>query len=246
MSKSLWITTSWDDGHPLDLRLADLLEKHAVPGTFYVPMESERGTLSPENLRELATRFEVGGHTVRHLDLTALSDEDAWAEIVGCRERLESATGKACTAFCFPRGKFRLAHFEQVRQAGFSVARTVELLSLAPPRRHDGIMVMPTSVQVFSHTRRSYGRNLAKRLAVRNFCRHWFALGNQNWLAATERMLRIALERGGVLHLWGHSWEIEETGQWENLDRALAMLGALHGRANFGSNSEVAAHAREL
>lgn len=107
-------------------------------------------------------------------------------------------------------------------------------------------MVMPTSLQVFSHTRRSYGRNLAKRMAARNFCRHWFALANHEWLAATERMLQLALERGGVFHLWGHSWEIEETGQWENLNRALAMIGALHSRASFGNNSEAAAHASQF
>lgn len=113
MSKPLWITTSWDDGHPLDLRLADLLEKHAVPATFYVPLESERGTLAPGKIRELATRFEVGGHTVRHSDLTVLSDENARAEIVGCRERLESVTGKACKAFCFPRASFGLPTFDR-------------------------------------------------------------------------------------------------------------------------------------
>ena len=32
------LTTSLDDGHPLDLKLADLLAKYCVPGTFYIPL----------------------------------------------------------------------------------------------------------------------------------------------------------------------------------------------------------------
>ena len=36
MSK-LIVTTSWDDGSRLDLKLAELLEKYGISGTFYVP-----------------------------------------------------------------------------------------------------------------------------------------------------------------------------------------------------------------
>ena len=35
------ITTSWDDGHPLDLRLAELLHKYDVPATFYIPVSEK-------------------------------------------------------------------------------------------------------------------------------------------------------------------------------------------------------------
>ena len=30
------VTTSWDDGHKLDLKLAKLLKKYGVPATFYI------------------------------------------------------------------------------------------------------------------------------------------------------------------------------------------------------------------
>ena len=32
------VTTSWDDGHPLDLRMADLLARYGMTGAFYVPL----------------------------------------------------------------------------------------------------------------------------------------------------------------------------------------------------------------
>ena len=41
MKPSTCITTSWDDGHPLDLRVAELLAKYGLQGTFYVPMTAE-------------------------------------------------------------------------------------------------------------------------------------------------------------------------------------------------------------
>lgn len=34
MKKQIIVTTSWDDGHKLDLKLAKLLEKHEIRGTF--------------------------------------------------------------------------------------------------------------------------------------------------------------------------------------------------------------------
>jgi peptidoglycan/xylan/chitin deacetylase (PgdA/CDA1 family) len=34
------VTTSWDDGHPLDLKLAELLKKYDVPATLYMPMDN--------------------------------------------------------------------------------------------------------------------------------------------------------------------------------------------------------------
>ena len=32
------LTTSWDDGHPLDLKLADLLARYPIPAALYVPL----------------------------------------------------------------------------------------------------------------------------------------------------------------------------------------------------------------
>lgn len=42
-----YITTSWDDGHPLDLRVAELLSEYHLQGTFYVPIAAEAGTITP-------------------------------------------------------------------------------------------------------------------------------------------------------------------------------------------------------
>lgn len=56
----LLFTTSWDDGHPLDLRLAELLVTYGFRGTFYVPCRNWQGepVLSGRELRDLGRGFE--------------------------------------------------------------------------------------------------------------------------------------------------------------------------------------------
>ena len=36
-------TTSWDDGHPSDLHVADLLERYGMKGTFYLCKAGQAG-----------------------------------------------------------------------------------------------------------------------------------------------------------------------------------------------------------
>ncbi|HUY99039.1 MAG TPA: polysaccharide deacetylase family protein [Thermomicrobiaceae bacterium] len=219
-----YVTTSWDDGHPLDLRVADLLARYGLQGTFYVPMQSERPTMTPAQVREIASRFEVGAHTLHHRDLTALDDASAAEEIAGSRVWVEGVVGGPCTSFCFPKGHFRRRHLALVRRAGFAVARTTELLSLDRPRPSDGLLVMPTTVQARPHSPAVYARNCAKRGAVRGFWRYVVHGHTSDWVALTRALHGLALAEGGVFHLWGHSWEIDDEGQWERLDEALRYL----------------------
>jgi peptidoglycan/xylan/chitin deacetylase (PgdA/CDA1 family) len=67
------ITTSWDDGDILDERIADLLDRHGIRGTFYLTRAFRPNRLPEERIRALARRHEIGGHTVTHPDLTLLS-----------------------------------------------------------------------------------------------------------------------------------------------------------------------------
>src|SRR5438552_1987792 len=127
------ITTSWDDGHPLDFRVADLLAKYGLRGTFYVPRTAEHGTMTAAQVRELSRSFEIGAHTLHHVDLTAAADNEAEREIIDSKAWLEDNTGQPCSMFCPPRGKYSYRHQLLIRQAGFIGMRSVELLSLGFP-----------------------------------------------------------------------------------------------------------------
>ena len=88
------LTTSWDDGHPLDLRVAEMLERHGLTGTFYIPRSIETGTMTESQMRELAGRFEIGAHTLNHVFLADAPDAAAKEEIEGSKRWIEDVTGK--------------------------------------------------------------------------------------------------------------------------------------------------------
>jgi len=81
----LFFTTSWDDGHPMDNRLAELLAKYDIQGTFYIPATNIEGrsTLTEKDIISLSSSFEIGGHTYSHIYLDKLSSDRAWH--VNCR-----------------------------------------------------------------------------------------------------------------------------------------------------------------
>lgn len=218
------ITTSWDDGHPLDLRVAEMLSKFGLKGTFYIPRKSERGTLSEARIRQLASTFEVGAHTLDHLPLTSVDPRTAERQIVDSKSWIEDVTGKTCAMFCPPLGRFTRRHIDMMRAAGFVGYRTVEFLSLDRPRNRGGILEMPTTLQAHPHGLWSYTKNALRRVSPGKLWLYIRHGGQRDWLAFAQRLLKHAPAASGVFHLWGHSWELEERAQWTRLEEALRIL----------------------
>jgi len=171
MNPAVYITTSWDDGHPLDLRVAELLTKHRMSGTFYIPRIAENETMSAVHIRQLSLAFEIGAHTLHHADLTRATEQQAWQEIAGSKAWLEDNIGQPCRMFCPPKGKYSRRTLEAVRRAGFFGLRSVELLSLDFPRREAGIMLLPTTIQAYPQGSLAFAKNAIKRMALKNLLR---------------------------------------------------------------------------
>jgi len=225
MTPQTFITTSWDDGHPLDLRIAEMLSRHGLTGTFYIPRSIPTGVMSASQIRELAGSFEIGAHTLNHVFLTATDNSTAAAENTGSQAWLVQVAGNSCAMFCPPAGRFNHHHEKMFAAAGFTGIRTVEFMSLDQPRLRHGLMEMPTTLQAFPHPRRNYMKNLLKRLAARSLFRYLIHGRSGEWVLLARRLLDRAIATGGVFHLWGHSWEVEETQQWVQLEQVLSMLG---------------------
>lgn len=222
--RTFLMTTSWDDGHPLDWRVAELLDKFGLAGTFYVPRSSQKPVMNRSQIRDLSKSFEIGAHTLEHVLIDRLSDAEARVQLSGSREWVEQVTGNSCRVFCFPGGRFRNRQLQLVRQAGYQAARTVELLSTTSPRRVDGLCVIPTTIQVFPHSPFAYAKNAVRRLSSSHLVNLLAAIHFKGWAALAGEMLTRAIECGGVFHLWGHSWEIEEQGEWKNLESLLKTM----------------------
>lgn len=238
--KATLVTTSWDDGHPLDLRLAAMLAKHGVAATFYIPRKSAQPVMDKKQIVTLGQAFEIGAHTLDHTCLDHVSDREAAEQLAGSRRWIEDVTSQSCRLFCFPGGKYKNRQLPLVSQAGFLAARTVEFLSLLPPVRRADLLLIPTSVQAFPHRPAAHARNALKRRAIRPFCSGDLP-HSRDWVALAKRLFLRALRDGGVFHLWGHSWEIEQRGLWQHLAELLAFIGQHRPHLRFVTNGELCA-----
>lgn len=106
-------------------RRAALLDELAAADLTLPPPAT---ALTWEQARAMAqSGVELGGHTVSHPILSALSLADQEAEIVRCRDRIAEEIGRAPTAFAYPNGSLRdFDHrtVDLVRAAGFEAACT--------------------------------------------------------------------------------------------------------------------------
>ncbi len=226
--KPVYITTSWDDGNASDMRVADLLLRYGLCGTFYVPRHFYKGVISPSRYVDLGSNIELGAHTINHVTLTQVTDEQAQTEITDSKSWIEDHTGQDCVMFCPPNGKYSPAtHAPMMREANFLACRTVEGWSLDEPRQHGPLLNLPTSVQAYPTTLSSNVRNLLKRRSWDGFKRYINHGIGHDWVTSLQRVARQALRHGGVIHLWGHSWEIDETHQWQALESACRFLKQL-------------------
>ncbi len=224
---TLRFTTSWDDGHPLDLRVADLLGEHGFAGTFYVPRRNCEGrpVMSATELRALDSRFEIGGHSIDHVRLVELPPSERARQIADSKQQIEHDLGHAISGFCYPGGEYDRGVRDAVRDAGYRYARTITNLSIEPPTDR---FRLATTIQLFPHPRAVLVRNFVRGGGWRQRSRPLtVCLATGSLSSRLEQLLRFALERGGVFHLWGHSWEIEERGLWTELERFLRLASGL-------------------
>lgn len=242
MGTKFLMTTSWDDGHPLDFRIAELLTKYGLTGTFYVPRTSQKQVMLPEQVRQLSGTFEIGAHTLDHVYLDRVPREEAQRQIVDSRRWIADTTGTQCLAFCFPGGRFSQSHLEMARDAGYIIARTVELLSLQTPRFTSGLYLLPTSIQAFPHNWKDYARNSLRRNALWHAVEANVLSRSRAWQDVAKDLFERARNQGGVFHLWGHSWEMEENEQWRQLEGFLDFAAERLGDAPCVRNSALAEH----
>jgi hypothetical protein len=230
MCKLKIVTTSWDDGDPKDVRIADSLRSRGLKGTFYVPLQGYAGrkTIEHPELRALCSEgFEIGAHSVSHKILSKLNGAELSHEVRDCKSALEQVLGRQVFMFCYPNGRYDSSVVQQVKEAGYRGARTTQMLSL---QRDFKPFQMPTTVQAYPHLRAAYVRNLGRARNVSGLVRSVTKLRiSRTWVELGKQLFDEVLEDGGIWHLYGHSWEIEELGIWDDL---LEMLDYVSHHSN--------------
>lgn len=237
MKNPSYVTISIDDGHPTDLRTAELLEKYGLKATFYIPATNgERPVMSRAEIQQLGEQFEIGAHTMNHIALKSLDSEQARTEINDGKKWLEDLLGTAVSSFCYPRGKFDARVVAMVEEAGFAGARTCWFNVNGFPKNP---FVWGVSTHASPHSPLIQVRHA---LLERNFAGavNYFRVfkASRDWEVHFSHSLEYVSRNGGIAHLYLHSWEIENFGHWAKLESVFRAIDA-NSRLTRMSNGEL-------
>jgi len=117
--------------------------------------------------------------------------------------------------FCYPNGRYDRATLDFVKKSGYLGARTTRML-----RIDAGIneFEIPTTVQAYPHPSLTYVKNALKDgniAGLSKFATSLLAVGD--WVDFARRTFDHVMDNGGVWHLYGHSWELEDFRLWHGL-----------------------------
>lgn len=203
-------TTSWDDGNPADLRMVKLLNKYGLKGTFYVMYKKiEAGDLDKEYLAHISRNHEVGSHLIDHVDLTKLTASEAFRQLSTSKHGLETANdGVEVQMLSYPWGKYNNVVKALAKKAGYAGARTTKYqVPFYAPDPYE----LPVTVGVWGDWNGDYALDL--------------------------QVLKLVSKRGGVFHLAGHCWELDEK-KWQRLEDFFKIVSEIP-NLTFLTNSEV-------
>ena len=219
------ITFSFDDNHKLNLKIADLFEEFGFTATFYINRGITPKHPSPmeeDEIKNLFDRgFEIGAHTLTHPILTTIESEDElWNEIKGSKDYLEKITGAELYGFSYPKGSFNDKVINYVQLAGYRYGRTIgEGCTINSSNPYT---IVPT-IQIYNNVQRRYLR-FKKRLMNKEP----YSISG-DWKRSCVLFMRKLkrekpLKNESVVHIWGHSWEVNQQNLWEDLKELLVEI----------------------
>lgn len=127
--KIVWVTlddgylNNYTEGFPI---LKELMS-HATINYITSKLGSD-SYFSLDNMKEMDRSSEVSieSHTVSHLDLNTLSDEQITSELKESKEWLESELDKTISVLCYPAGRYDERVERIAEETGYQMALTTE------------------------------------------------------------------------------------------------------------------------
>ena len=213
-SNNLIVTTSWDDGTVTDLKLAGLLQKYGIRGTIYISRIPSEKLLDEQEIKELDNSVELGAHTMSHPDLTSVSLSEAKREIEDSKKYVEQLLGHSIFMFCYPYGRYNEGVKKIVKGCGFIGARTCD------PRGFN----LPEDPYQWHITLTASNSSPFMALKIWWRFRLWNPRSLLDWESRAKSLFDLALEEGGIYHIYGHSSEHETNNDWGKLERVLDYI----------------------
>jgi len=243
------VTTSWDDGHPLNLKLSDLLNKYNLKGTFYIHGSYLKSQKGRGEVLKIAKTQEIGAHTFSHCKLSQVSISRAKTEIEKGKTVLEDLLGRPVEMFAYPYGFFNDEIKKAVQEAGFLGACTTKECQCEKPK---DFFEFGMSLHVYPHPFRKkdsshlHGPKVVFQPLQKN-SKTILRLGLPlksflGWPSFAENLFDYVYKNNkSIFRLFGHSHEIERYGMWDELEKFFQFIGN-HDKIEYLTNSQALKH----
>jgi len=215
----VYVVTSWDDTTELDLKICELLEKYKLKGTFFVVNNWIGSKISKNDLQSISENHEIGAHTLDHTVLTNAPEHIAQKQIFDSKKLLEKELGKPVTSFAYPKGCYAKSHTKMVRDARYICARTTKPFYISHTRN-------PYEINVTSWAYPHAIRDLKGIFRLAGLSKKYLfnPLKIKRWSELGKEVFDVVLSAGGVFHVFGHAWQIDEIQGWKHLEDLFAHI----------------------
>jgi len=116
---------TFDDGHKSSLDLAEEMQRHEAPGTFFLTMNycrEREDFLNANDIRSMARAgFNFGTHGVTHRALAHLPEDEMRSELAESKRWLEDVLGGAVTSMSLPAGQGSRAVLDAAFALGYQL-----------------------------------------------------------------------------------------------------------------------------
>ncbi len=215
--KTKAVTFSYDDGAKADMRLADILDKNGLKGTFNINSGMQTGWhTTDEEMKELMCRgHEIALHGRIHRAPSFARPIDTIRDILDCREELEERFGRIIRGYAYPdagirnfqNGKEYTDIRAQLSTMGVAYARTLGRDNCDFCVPNDPYAWMPTA----HHDNPSLPEWVDRFISL-----------DVNSLYDGSRFPRL-------LYIWGHSAEFDRNNNWQRIEELAEKLGKADG-----------------
>lgn len=214
MIKNKFLTFSFDDGVIQDVRLIKLLDKYGMKATFNLNsgLLGEKRVIEgngiridhiknqPKDVKDIYQGHEIAAHTITHVLLPAITDEEELIhQVEEDRMRLSELCGYEVVGMAYPcGGKNYSNRVSEVikKKTGIRYARTIE--SSHSFEFSDDLYQLKPSV--YSYREMDMMFNLGKAF------------------------LELKTEEPKMFYVWGHAYEFDIRNDWKRFEEFLEMM----------------------
>lgn len=174
---------TFDDGYQDIMATKSFFQKLGIqPAVFIlsncqsadrIELETEQPFLTNQEILELkAAGWEIGCHSATHPDFSCLNDTQVTKEIIDSKKILETQFGFEIKYFAYPKGKYSNEILTAVRQAGYSLALTMDDRIIS--RRTDPLALPRIGIDRTHSFKEFKSLFSATAIQIRHFAKQYF------------------------------------------------------------------------